>query len=119
MTSIGSCSLGILISLLLPLVLCQFFSREDGKNAPRMGRRSDPLMERDPRSMINNDSIPSIDSDQDPTRVRKVAVGKFISALLGLSSRLRNTNSDFYPWLLMGGIDKSGQSDNNDFPDFH
>lgn len=113
---------GILVCLILPMVLGQFFSRDDGKNAPRMGRRSDPLFPQPlsdlltshsslplvPRPSQSNESINNMVQVQDTesdhaSRLRKLMSGKFFSALIGMSpgTKDQNNNNDF---VLTAGI---------------
>lgn len=112
---------GILVCLILPLVFGQFFSRDDGKNAPRMGRRSDPLFPHSPLSdpstshsslsrvprpsqsnELMNNMVQVQDTESNASRLRKLMSGKFFPALVGtISGTKDHNNNDF---MLTGGI---------------
>lgn len=104
---------GIFVSILVPsLVVCQFFSRDDAKNAPRMGRRSDPSMVRDPRFNnfdSSNQSVSELEFSRDQdSLLRRAVVGKFLSALRGVRFQKKYSDGDqLYPWNLIGRIGDS------------
>lgn len=128
---------GILVCLILPMVFGQFFSRDDGKNAPRMGRRSDPLFSHSPLSdpLTSDSSLPRVprpnqsnelmdnmvqqvqDTDSDHvSRLRKLMSGKFFSALIGMNSGTKDHNNNDF--MLTGGIRGGGRTEYKPSDDF-
>ena len=127
---------GILVCLVLPMVFGQFFSRDDGKNAPRMGRRSDPLLSdsplsdpltsdsslpRVPRPSQSNESMNKMVQVQDTgsnhaSRLRKLMSGKLFSALVGMSTGTKDHNNNDF--MLKGGIRGGGRTEYEPSDDF-